>query len=73
MHQLVPLQCAEDGVSPLSPAQVALFRIYACIAEGAEGADGAGPAPFRLLVPSQQIGCLLGKGGAIIKVRGCTS
>jgi len=66
---VVVITCGEDGVSPLSPAQVALFRVYACIAEGSAAASSGGsgggthndpPAPFRLLVPSQQIGCLLG-------------
>lgn len=28
--------------------------------------DGKGPLIARLMVPSHQVGCLLGKGGAII-------
>ena len=72
-ERVVLITCNEDGVAPISPAQVALFRVYACVAEaggggGGGGGDGAsGPAAFRMLVPAQQIGCLLGKGGSIIK------
>jgi poly(rC)-binding protein 2/3/4 len=69
-ERVVAISCAEDGVSPMSPAQVALLRVYACIAEPPQGAGAAaytGPPPFRLLIPGQQVGCLIGKGGAIIK------
>ena len=51
-------------------AQVALFRIYRCIVES--GGNDI-PLPFRLLVQTSQIGCLIGKGGSIIKqIRGET-
>jgi poly(rC)-binding protein 2/3/4 len=69
-ERVVAISCAEDGVSPVSPAQVALLRVYACIAEPPQTASTepyTGPPPFRLLVPGQQVGCLIGKGGSIIK------
>ena len=77
-ERVVVITCGEDGDRfALAPAQVALFRIFARVAgEGAPAIDG-GPAasspshpshpPFRLLVPSQQIGCLLGEGGAVMR------
>lgn len=57
-------------------AQEALFKVYAKIAEDDErgGKDGDRPterrngeALVRLLVPNNQIGCLLGKGGRVIE------
>eukprot|EP00241_Pyramimonas_parkeae_P019496 CAMPEP_0114307704 /NCGR_PEP_ID=MMETSP0059-20121206/17615_1 /TAXON_ID=36894 /ORGANISM="Pyramimonas parkeae, Strain CCMP726" /LENGTH=305 /DNA_ID=CAMNT_0001431193 /DNA_START=125 /DNA_END=1039 /DNA_ORIENTATION=- len=50
-----------------SPAQEALFRVHSRIVEGDhEGDIPSGNASARLLVYSQQIGALIGKGGAII-------
>ncbi|CAM6118151.1 unnamed protein product [Calypogeia fissa] len=59
----------------LSPAQEALFRVHGRIvdSENANGSDeedeDGGPSlvTTRLLVPNNQIGCLLGKGGKIIE------
>lgn len=47
-----------------SPAQDAVVRVYSRISEAS--IDRNSPTPARLLVPSQHIGCLLGKGGSII-------
>ncbi|KAK1316270.1 KH domain-containing protein [Acorus calamus] len=47
-----------------SPAQDAVIRVHSRIAEIA--LERGMPITARLLVPSQQIGCLLGKGGNII-------
>ena len=47
-----------------SPAQDAVVRVYSRISEASM--DRTSPTPARLLVPSQHIGCLLGKGGSII-------
>ena len=64
-----------DG-EKLSPAQEALFRVHARIIADAEtrGGDGSDheeepsqQVVTRLLVPNNQIGCLLGKGGKIIE------
>lgn len=55
------------------PAQEALLRVHARIVDGVGGAsdedDDEPPHPVtaRLLVPNNQIGCLLGKGGKIIE------
>ncbi|KAL2932895.1 RNA-binding KH domain-containing protein RCF3 [Bienertia sinuspersici] len=47
-----------------SPAQDAVIRVHSRIAE--VGFEPGAAVTARLLVPSQQIGCLLGKGGLII-------
>ena len=47
-----------------SPAQDAVIRVHARIAE--VGYETGAPVVARLLVHSQQIGCLMGKGGHII-------
>jgi poly(rC)-binding protein 2/3/4 len=46
------------------PSQDALLRVYSRISEAS--IDKSSAVPARLLVPSQHIGCLLGKGGSII-------
>ncbi|CAM6030659.1 unnamed protein product [Sphagnum balticum] len=58
----------------LSPAQEALFRVHGRIVDADipnqvsdEDEEGPGSITTRLLVPSNQIGCLLGKGGKIIE------
>ncbi|KAG1331955.1 KH domain-containing protein HEN4 [Cocos nucifera] len=47
-----------------SPAQDAVLRVHSRLAEA--GFDKSSAISARLLVPAQQIGCLLGKGGTII-------
>ncbi|XP_008799477.3 KH domain-containing protein HEN4 isoform X2 [Phoenix dactylifera] len=47
-----------------SPAQDAVLRVHSRLAEA--GFDKSSAVSARLLVPAQQIGCLLGKGGTII-------
>eukprot|EP00271_Cylindrocystis_brebissonii_P015824 TRINITY_DN38860_c0_g1_i1.p1 TRINITY_DN38860_c0_g1~~TRINITY_DN38860_c0_g1_i1.p1 ORF type:complete len:571 (+),score=97.62 TRINITY_DN38860_c0_g1_i1:165-1877(+) len=49
-----------------STAQDGLLRVHARVVEGDDNLDALGPVTTRLLVPSGQIGCLLGKGGSII-------
>ncbi|KAJ4835399.1 hypothetical protein Tsubulata_010564 [Turnera subulata] len=60
-----------DSGSMICPAQDALFRIHdKVIAEDLHGDDeseGAQQVVARLLVPSDQIGCILGKGGNIVQ------
>ena len=46
-----------------SPTQDAILRVHSRLTES--GSE-KGSASARLLVPSQQIGCLLGRGGNII-------
>lgn len=46
-----------------SPAQDAVFRVHSRLTEAS---IDKGLVSARLLVPAQQIGCLLGKGGSII-------
>ncbi|KAH9295681.1 hypothetical protein KI387_039269, partial [Taxus chinensis] len=64
----------EDYMKPLCPAQDALFRIHERIVEDERGEsddedeDGKGKqVTARLLVPNNQIGCLLGRGGKVIE------
>lgn len=47
-----------------SPAQDAVIRVHSRITEA--GTEKVSTVSARLLVPAQQIGCLLGKGGNII-------
>lgn len=61
-----------DGKNPLCPAQDALFRVLSRIVEEGHASDdedeGAGKqVTARLLVPNNQIGCLLGRGGKVIE------
>jgi predicted RNA-binding protein YlqC (UPF0109 family) len=60
----------------LTPAQEALFKVHARIVADIETSGGDGSdheeeptqqVVSRLLVPNNQIGCLLGKGGKIIE------
>lgn len=46
-----------------SPAQDAVLRVHSRLSEML---DKGSAVAARLLVPSHQIGCLLGKGGAVI-------
>ncbi|XP_078432547.1 RNA-binding KH domain-containing protein [Wolffia australiana] len=62
----------DDTGDDISPAQDALFRVHERLAaeEGPIGGDRDMDAPIvtgRLLVPSDQIGCIIGKGGQIIQ------
>lgn len=63
-ERIICVSSIDDGLAPMISAQVALFRVYRCIVESG-GNDM--PLPFRLLVQTSQIGCLIGKGGSIIK------
>lgn len=47
-----------------SPAQDAVMRVHTRLADA--GIDKGPTVSARLLVPAQQIGCLMGKGGTII-------
>jgi len=63
-ERIICVSSSDDGLAPMLAAQVALFRVYRCIVESAGNEI---PLPFRLLVQTSQIGCLIGKGGSIIK------
>lgn len=55
----------------ISPAQDALFKVHdRVVAEdlhGEEDSEGGRQITARLLVPSDQIGCVIGKGGQIVQ------
>lgn len=61
----------EETGDPICPAQDALFRIFDRLITDEESADEipefVQQPKVRLLVPSDQIGCILGKGGQVIQ------
>ncbi|KAJ0098579.1 hypothetical protein Patl1_21887 [Pistacia atlantica] len=61
----------EDGGKLVSSAQDALFRVHdKVIADelhGDEDSEGGHQVTAKLLVPSDQIGCVIGKGGQIVQ------
>ncbi|KAJ7971001.1 KH domain-containing protein [Quillaja saponaria] len=61
----------EDSGNFVSPAQDALFKVHdRVVAEelhGDEDSEGGHQVTARLLVPSDQIGCVIGKGGQIVQ------
>lgn len=71
-ERMVTISSMEDADSRYSPAQRAVFLVYSrCIEAGAErgleaGLNKGSSVAARLAVPTNQVGCLLGIGGAII-------
>lgn len=71
-ERLITVTALENTESRYSPAQNAIVLVFsrsveAGIEKGLDsGSNKGSPVATRLLVPSNQIGCLLGKGGAII-------
>eukprot|EP00249_Psilotum_nudum_P023906 c29024_g2_i1 orf=101-2146(+) len=58
------------GSDIVSPAQEALLRVHSRIVEGGneeEDQDSLRLITTRLIVPNNQVGCLLGKGGKVIE------
>ncbi|XWS54580.1 hypothetical protein CRYUN_Cryun10bG0101200 [Craigia yunnanensis] len=71
-ERLVTVTASENPESQYSPAQKAVVLVFvkaleASIEKGLDSGSGKGlNVTARLVVPSNQVGCLLGKGGAII-------
>ncbi|WVZ65437.1 hypothetical protein U9M48_014800 [Paspalum notatum var. saurae] len=63
-ERIVAISARENSDMMHSPAQDAVVRVYSRISEASM--DRSSSTAARLLVPSQHIGCLLGKGGSII-------
>lgn len=63
-ERIVVISARENSEQQRSPAQEAVIRVQRRIAE--IGFEPGAAIVARLLVHSQQIGCLLGKGGVII-------
>ncbi|XP_026389662.1 KH domain-containing protein HEN4-like isoform X2 [Papaver somniferum] len=63
-ERVVLISARENSEQRHSSAQDAVIRVQSRIAE--VGFEPGAAIVARLLVPSQQIGCLLGKGGSII-------
>ncbi|XP_061370842.1 KH domain-containing protein HEN4 [Gastrolobium bilobum] len=70
--RLITITASENPESRYSPAQKAVVLVYSRSVEaGIENGIDSGlnkwsPVAARLLVPSNQVGCLLGKGGIIV-------
>ncbi|KAK8568296.1 hypothetical protein V6N12_006850 [Hibiscus sabdariffa] len=71
-ERLVTVTASENPESQYSPAQKAVVLVFvrayeASIEKGLDSGSGKGSnVTARLVVPSSQVGCLLGKGGATI-------
>ncbi|XP_039014766.1 LOW QUALITY PROTEIN: KH domain-containing protein HEN4-like [Hibiscus syriacus] len=71
-ERLVTVTASEDPESQYSPAQKAVVLVFvrayeASIEKDLDSGSGKGSnVTARLVVPSSQVGCLLGKGGATI-------
>uniref|UniRef100_A0A0D9XF92 K Homology domain-containing protein n=1 Tax=Leersia perrieri TaxID=77586 RepID=A0A0D9XF92_9ORYZ len=63
-ERVIVISAHENSEMMHSPAQDAVLRVHSRISESSM--DKSSAATARLLVPSQHIGCLLGKGGSII-------
>ncbi|KAL9244782.1 hypothetical protein vseg_018509 [Gypsophila vaccaria] len=71
-ERLVTVTSKEDVDSSYSAAQRAVILVYSRLAEAAAekgldtGSNKVSSVSARLLIPSNQVGCLLGKGGTIV-------
>uniref|UniRef100_I1QQ50 K Homology domain-containing protein n=1 Tax=Oryza glaberrima TaxID=4538 RepID=I1QQ50_ORYGL len=63
-ERVIVMSAHENSEMMHSPAQDAVLRVHSRISESSM--DKSSAVTARLLVPSQHIGCLLGKGGSII-------
>ncbi|XP_074275796.1 KH domain-containing protein HEN4 [Silene latifolia] len=71
-ERLVTITSKEEVDTRSSPAQRAVILVFSRSAEGAAekgpdtGSDKVSSVSARLIIPSSQVGCLLGKGGTIV-------
>ncbi|CAK9178129.1 unnamed protein product [Ilex paraguariensis] len=70
-ERLITITAKENAESGYSPAQNAVNLVFsrsveAGIEKGLDSGVKGSPVSARLVVPSNQVGCLLGKGGTII-------
>ncbi|XP_052205228.1 KH domain-containing protein HEN4 [Diospyros lotus] len=70
-ERLITITAMENRESQFSAAQNALILVFkrsieAGIGKGLDAGSRVSPVSARLVVPSNQVGCLLGKGGTII-------
>ncbi|KAI6678335.1 hypothetical protein NL676_039131 [Syzygium grande] len=71
-ERLITITASENPESRYSPAQKAVVLVFTrSIVAGAEkgldsGSSKGSPVTARLVVPSNLVGCLLGKGGSIV-------
>ncbi|XP_050365807.1 KH domain-containing protein HEN4 isoform X2 [Argentina anserina] len=78
-ERLITITASENPESRYSPAQKAVVLVFsrsveAGIEKGKDTSSKGSPSFARLVVPTSQVGCLLGKGGVIIsEIRKVTS
>ncbi|XP_012081374.1 KH domain-containing protein HEN4 isoform X2 [Jatropha curcas] len=70
-ERLITVTAAENPQSRYSAAQKTVVLVFsrsieAGIEKGLDSSSSKGPVTARLVVPSNQVGCLLGKGGTIV-------
>ncbi|XP_010258305.1 PREDICTED: KH domain-containing protein At4g18375-like isoform X2 [Nelumbo nucifera] len=63
---IISISAKEYFEDPFSPTIDAAVRLQPKCSEKADKESGDSPITTRLLVPNSRIGCLIGKGGAII-------
>ncbi|XP_004290406.1 PREDICTED: poly(rC)-binding protein 3-like [Fragaria vesca subsp. vesca] len=78
-ERLITITASENPESRYSPAQKAVVLVFsrsveAGIEKGQDSSSKGSPLVARLVVPTSQVGCLLGKGGVIVsEIRKVTS
>ncbi|KAK9811171.1 hypothetical protein WJX73_008015 [Symbiochloris irregularis] len=66
--RIVTIQSTETADDDLSAAETALFEVHKRMIEGHDDAmDADGQVTAQLLIDKSQVGCLIGKGGDIVK------
>ncbi|XP_062082633.1 KH domain-containing protein HEN4 isoform X2 [Humulus lupulus] len=70
-ERLITVSASENPESRYSPAQKAVVLVFSRFLEassekGQDSGNKGSSVTARLVVPSNQVGCLLGKGGAIV-------
>ncbi|RVW21861.1 KH domain-containing protein HEN4 [Vitis vinifera] len=70
-ERLITITASENPESRYSPAQNGVILVFnrsieAGIEKGLDSGSKGSPVSARLVVPSNQVGCLMGKGGTII-------
>eukprot|EP00239_Pterosperma_sp_CCMP1384_P008297 CAMPEP_0197848946 /NCGR_PEP_ID=MMETSP1438-20131217/10553_1 /TAXON_ID=1461541 /ORGANISM="Pterosperma sp., Strain CCMP1384" /LENGTH=342 /DNA_ID=CAMNT_0043461427 /DNA_START=77 /DNA_END=1105 /DNA_ORIENTATION=+ len=67
-ERVVIVSGADDPTASFSAAQEALFRVHQRVYESEMTEEGSNTTTTRMLVDGSQAGCLIGKGGEIIKM-----
>ncbi|KAJ4832802.1 hypothetical protein Tsubulata_044944 [Turnera subulata] len=65
-ERLITVTASESPESRYSAAQKTVVLVFSRVADAESGSSKGSPVTAKLVISSNQIGCLLGKGGAII-------